>query len=149
MGIVGERALAIMRELKKATWDATSRDTGLTQEFKTFMYFHLNYPWLPGFLGIAITPLAKNLGNFLGRSLFQLDALTFYWPSAAWWSAHAETSHPPAGVGCDAAAHVDFLTVHGSNSEFGYAIVMKDGAVHIAESRDFVDECSFWFVGKI
>ncbi len=144
MGMINDKALALIAELNRETWASVASQAAIPQTAKTFMYFHLNYPWLPGFQGVAISPLNRGLDNFLGRPLFDFNGMTFYYPSSDWWMAHSERSHPPGGAGCDAQVHIDFLTHDGSSPEFLYAIVMRNGDIKVADAADFENECSFW-----
>lgn len=144
---MNERALGALFQLNQEAWAEISRDRSIPQSVKTMVYLHLAYPWVQDFLAVAISPLRSGLDRFFKRQIFEHGGLMFHYPSREWWLAHARTSHPPDGAGCDPRAHFDFLTAEGANAEFVYAIVLKSGDVVVLGARDFEDECAFWASG--
>lgn len=122
---------------------------GIAEATRKMVLLHLRKPWAgPGFLAVAIRPLKGGLEAFLGPEVFR-DEMGRPWsfPSNRWWLAHARTSHGPGdGAGCDADAHVAFLTEGGRDAEFAYANVF-DGTpqtLRVLGRGDFEEECSWW-----
>lgn len=145
---MSERMLGSLFQMNQETWQAVSRDPAIPQSVKTMIYLHLQKPWVPNFLAVIIAPMNQGLDAYLGRPVLERSGLTFYYPSLEWWFAHARTSHPPEGEGCDAQAHQDFLTQTGASAEFVYANVLKSGDIEILERPDFDAECAFWTAGN-
>lgn len=144
---VADRALETLYGLNKDLWAKASVDPGIHQSVKTNIYMHLTSPWIPGFLGYVITPLRNGLDTFLGRTVLQYGSQTWYYPSLDWMFAHADRSHAKSGSGCDEAVHEAFLTAGGSDAEFGYAAVLKNGSIKVLGRPDFDMECAFWVSG--
>lgn len=144
---MNQAALWKLFQLNQSVWGTISKDPATPQSVKTMVYLHLQKPWVPDFLAVAISPLNLGLDRYLGDAVFEYIGLTFYYPSIDWWFAHARTSHPPDGAGCNAQAHADFLTAGGANAEFMYANVSKSGAVKVLDRSDFEEECAFWASG--
>lgn len=105
---------------------------------------HMDKPWIDGFRAVLVRPLRDGLEDYLGPVAGTWDGDAWYVPSAVFWSAHAETSHPPDGKGCDAAAHSKFLAADAKDPEFGYAALLNDGTLMIEEKDDFGRECAWW-----
>lgn len=108
------------------------------------VYLHQTKPWVPNFRSILIAPLKSGLDEFFAAQVFNWEGFDWYFPSIQWWVAHAKTSHPPRGRGCDVKSHVDFLTPDGQDAEFAYANVLADGNAYILNQADFEEECEFW-----
>ncbi len=144
--MINERARRQLFQLNKEAWTQVSA-AALPQSVKSMVYFHIQGPWISNFLAVAIAPLRPGLEGFLHRPVFEYEALSFHYPSMDWWLAHAKTSHPPDGAGCDIEAHVNFLTAYGADQEFVYANILKSGDVAVLERPDFEDECAFWEAG--
>lgn len=144
---MNERQLGALFLLNQEAWAEVSRDRSLPQSVKTMVYLHLQKPWVPNFLAVAVAPLKPGLERFLKVEAFNHGGLTYRYPSREWWLAHARSSHPPDGAGCDAQAHADFLTAGGANAEFSYANVLKSGEVVVLGPPDFEEECAFWGSG--
>lgn len=106
---------------------------------------HLTKPWIPDFWSVAIRASKPGSNGYVDFPIgFAEDGTSWFFPSRAWWLAHAQASHPPIGEGCDAEAHTKFLSSEGSVHEFDYATVSADGQLRILGRVDFVLECSFW-----
>jgi hypothetical protein len=105
---------------------------------------HIMKPWIPGHKGALISPLHPGSGKWVEKKITVGSGHTWYYPSATWWKAHAHTSHPPDGAGCNPAVHAAFLTEDGKNAEFAYASLLKNGRVRILGADDFVIECAWW-----
>jgi len=147
VALIPERSLKQLFELNKSFWATVSRDPNVPQSVKSMIYQHIQSWWIPDALAVVISPLLQNLDHFLMQSAFDLNGIQYYYPSLAFWQAHANASHPPAGQGCDAAAHSAFLTPEGQNAEFIYAVVKRDGSIVFQDSQGFQDECEFFLAG--
>lgn len=147
MGMIGQAELGRLFNLNKELWNAVSSDSRAAQPMKLMIYLHLTKPWIPGYLSLAISPLKDGLSGYLQAPVFSWNGMTFYFPSARWWQAHSD-SHSPAGAGCDVDRHDAFLTRGGSDAEFVYAAVLKNGDIRILERPDFEEECAFWASGS-
>lgn len=148
MALIGQRSLKMLFEFNKNFWAEVSRDPGIPQTVKSMIYQHIQSLWVPDALAVVISPLSGGANNpYLKQSAFDLGGLQYYYPSLEFWKAHASTSHPPDGQGCDPAAHAAFLTPSGQNAEFTYAIVKRDGTIVAQELDDFVTECAYFDSG--
>lgn len=105
---------------------------------------HVTKPWVRGFHGILLSPLRPGLGAYLKEPLAEAEGRIWFFPSTKWWMAHAGSSHPPDGSGCDVQIHQDFLTETGKNAEFLYANVLKDRSLRVLQRPDFETECQWW-----
>jgi hypothetical protein len=112
------------------------------------IYQHIQSRWVPDALAVVISPLSQGNSAYLKQSAFDLAGIQYYYPSLEFWMAHAETSHPPSGQGCDPAAHAAFLTAQGQHAEFIYGVVKRDGTVMVQDLNGFVDECAYYESGK-
>lgn len=146
--MIPDRALKQLFELNKSFWATVSRDPSVHQSVKSMIYQHIQSLWVPGALAVVISPLSDGLDNFLKQSAFDLDGIQYYYPSLNFWLAHANASHPPDGIGCDAAVHAEFLTRDGSNAEFIYALATRDGNLVVQDARGFDEECAFYTAGN-
>jgi len=110
---------------------------------------HLRKPWIPGFRAVLIRPLREGLDEFLGpvaRSFPGRPGERREWhvPSAEFWLAHAQTSHPPNGLGCDSEEHIEFLASDAPDPEFGYAELLDDDTLVVEDAAGFRAECRWW-----
>lgn len=148
MALIAQRSLEQLRDWNKSFWAEVSRDQSIPQSVKSLVYQHMLSMWIPDALAIVISPLKPGQNNpYLKQSAFDLGGIQYYYPTLAFWQAHATTSHPPAGQGCDPAAHAAFLTAGGQQAEFIYAVVKKDGTIVVQDLDGFVNECAFYLSG--
>lgn len=132
----------ILDELNRETYEKIVDE--LPAPAVQMVRLHLTKPWVPDFKSIVIAPLRQGLEDFLDAAVFDWEGYQWHFPSAEWWMAHAKTSHPPNGRGCDVKAHTEFLTLEGADAEFAYANILKDGNAYILGQQDFEAECEFW-----
>lgn len=148
MALIDSRSSKMLFDMNKSFWAEVSRDSSIPQSVKSMIYQHIQSRWIPDALAVVISPLSGGKSGYLKQSAFDLNGIQYYYPSLAFWQAHAESSHPPAGQGCDPAVHAAFLTAQGQNAEFIYAVVKRDGTVLVEDLNGFVDECAFYESGK-
>lgn len=110
---------------------------------KGMLWLHLFKPWVPGFRAVLISPLRSGLEKHLAAHAGGWQGRTLYVPSAEFWMAHARSSHE-SGQGCDAGAHIAFLTAEGSSAEFLYFNLHADNSIHLLGPGDFEEECRYW-----
>jgi len=104
---------------------------------------HFEKPWIPNFWTVAIRAPKPGSESFFDFPIgYADDGTPWFFPSQAWWIAHAKASHPPDGMGCDVDVHTKFLSSEGSVHEFDYATILTDGTTQILGRADFVDECA-------
>jgi len=120
-------------------------DWSLPHQFQRMLALHASKPWVPGFLSVVIAPMGPGLEEYLGPEVLNVQDISFYYPSAAWWIAHARRSHPPFGGGCDLRAHQEFLSAEQRNPEFAYAHVTWSGEIYLLGDAEFEEECAFWY----
>jgi hypothetical protein len=145
---VAGRVLGLLFQFNRNTWARISSDPSIPQTVKTSIYMHLQYPWSPRFLSVTVAPIKPGLKPFLGPAVFQVGSEVYYYPSDGFWKSHADVFHAPKGAGCDLGAHMRFLTPQGPEAMFSYAIVSKDGSIHVANASDFEEECQFLSHGR-
>lgn len=149
MALIAQRSLKQLLDWNKSFWAEISRDQSVPQSVKSLIYQHMLSMWIPDALAIVISPLKSAQNNpYLKQSAFDLSGIQYYYPTLAFWQAHATTSHPPDGRGCDPAAHAAFLTASGQQAEFIYAVVKKDGTIVVQDLDGFVNECAFYLSGN-
>lgn len=116
-----------------------------TNEFTIRMVaLHQAKPWIPGYIGSVILPIHKGGAKWVKGKMFTADGHDWYYPSTLWWKAHAHTSHPPDGSGCNPGVHAAFLTGTGKNAEFLYGALIRKRGLHILQAEDFLVECAWW-----
>lgn len=147
MALISQKTLKQLFEWNKSFWKEVSANPNVPQTVKSMVYQHLQTAWVPGALAVVISPLANGQDPFLKNSAFDLGGIQYYYPSLDFWKAHASTSHPPDGSGCNPEAHAEFLTRDGSNPEFIYSVVRRDGSIKVQDLAAFVDECAFFDSG--
>ena len=81
--------------------------------------------------------------DWLGESV-TITGKTWYKPTQTFWTVHCNAAHAPEGDGCNATLHTALLTHKGSNAEFEYCNMMKDGSVIIQKAKEFEEECKWW-----
>lgn len=148
MGMIADRALPELVQLNLELWDQVNANQAWTQPMKTMLYMHMKGPWIPGNLAVVVSPLDKGMDNFLRKPVFDLDGLSFYYPSILFWEAHGEIAHAPKGAGCDLAAHVDYLTQQSADPAFVYGVVTANGNIRIETPAAFEEECLFFRAGQ-
>lgn len=120
-------------------------DVSLPPSVRGMINVHLGKPWIPNFWSVALRAVKPGSERYLDFPIgYAEDNTSWFFPSRLWWLAHAQTSHPPIGLGCDADAHTQFLAREGSGHEFDYASVLTDGQLNILGPADFALECAFW-----
>jgi len=143
--------------------DEFLHDASLPLPVRGMINVHFDSSWIPDFWSVAIRtpkpgsegtspptlnqstpPSTPNQGYFDFPIGFAEDGTSWFFPSRQWWLAHAQVSHAPSGMGCDADVHTKFLSSKGSVHEFDYATVFLDGRLTILGRADFVEECMFW-----
>lgn len=147
MALISNRMLKQLFEWNKSFWVEVSGNPSIPQTVKSMIYQHLQTAWVPDALAVVISPLANGQDPFLKNSAFDLGGIQYYYPSLDFWMAHASTSHPPDGSGCNPEAHAAFLTQDGSNPEFIYAVVTRLGELVVEDLNGFVTECAFFDSG--
>jgi hypothetical protein len=106
---------------------------------------HLEKPWIADYGSVAIRAPKPGSESYFDFPIgFAEDGTSWFFPSRQWWVAHAQASHPPAGMGCDVDVHTKFLTSEGATHEFDYAAVFLDGRLNVLGRTDFVEECAWW-----
>jgi len=121
------------------------RDETLPLSVRGMISVHLETAWIPGFWSVAIRSAQPGNKRFFDFPIgFAEDGTAWYFPARQWWLAHAQTSHPPDGSGCDAAVHTKFLSGEGDAHEFDYAAVLVNGTLKVLGETDFQQECFFW-----
>lgn len=148
MAVIAQRTLQTLRDWNTSFWAEVSQNPNVPQSVKSMIYQHLQSKWIPDALAVVISPLSGKPSPYLKQSAFDLAGIQYYYPSLDFWMAHADRAHPPAGQGCDPAAHAAFLTTQGQNAEFIYSIVKKDGSVVVENLNGFVNECAFYMAGN-
>lgn len=131
-----------MERLEEIVEDSVDRvrRSKMSNTAKRMVYLHMTKPWINNFAAIAISPNRDNLESFFSYPIGRYEGRIWYYPSLKWWKAHAKTSHPPSGGGCDVSTHVEFLT----GEEFYYATIFQNGKVKILKASDFEKECEWW-----
>lgn len=125
--------------------DEFLHDASLPLSVRGMINVHLEKPWIPDFWSVAIRAPKPGSESYFDFPIgFAEDGTSWFFPSRQWWIAHAQASHPPAGMGCDADVHTKFLSAEGSAHEFDYATVLAGGQLNILGRADFVLECTFW-----
>ncbi len=120
-------------------------DLSIPSTVRGMINVHMLKPWIADFWSVAIRARRPSSESYLDFPIgLAEDGTSWFFPSRQWWIAHAQASHPPAGVGCDVEVHTKFLTSEGSVHEFDYATVFLDGRLHILGRADFVEECELW-----
>lgn len=148
MAMIAQRSLEQLRDWNRSFWADVSRDQNIPQSVKSMIYQHIQSLWIPDALAVVISPLQPGQNNpFLKQSAFDLGGIQYYYPTLAFWQAHADRAHGPSGQGCNPAAHAEFLTPQGAHPEFAYAVVKKDGTLIVQDVDDFVNECAFYLSG--
>jgi hypothetical protein len=148
MAVIAQRTLKTLLDWNRSFWAEVSQNQSIPQSVKSMIYQHIQSKWIPDALAVLISPLSGENSPYLKQSAFDLAGIQYYYPSIDFWMAHADRSHPPAGQGCDPAAHAAFLTQGGQNAEFIYAVVKKDGSLVVQDLNGFADECAFYLSGK-
>ena len=134
-------ASALIRQL----YEQLAADRSLSLSVRGMIDVHMVKPWIDGFWSSAIRPAKPTTDpKFFGPAIAQDAGGPWFFPSRTWWVAHARTSHPPLGAGCDAAAHTDFLSADGSVHEFDYATILTNGCAKVLGRMDFDVECDWW-----
>lgn len=147
MALIPDRSLKQLFELNKSFWATVSRDPSVPQSVKSMIYQHIIGFWTPDSLAVVVSPLADGLEHFLQQPVFDLDGLQYYYPSLKFWLAHANASHSPEGTRCSVSAHISFLTREGSNAEFIYSVVTRNGEMIVQDAERFSNECAFFKSG--
>ena len=112
--------------------DEFLHDASLPLTVRGMINVHLEGSWIPDFWSVALrAPKPGSEGYFDFPIGYAEDGTSWFFPSRQWWIAHAQASHPPLGVGCDAEVHTKFLSSEGSVHEFDYAAVFLDGRLNI------------------
>jgi hypothetical protein len=125
--------------------DEFLHDLSLPLTVRGMIHVHLIKPWIPDFWSVAIRASKPGSEAYFDFPIgYAEDGTSWFFPSRQWWLAHAQTSHPPAGMGCDADVHTKFLSSEGSVHEFDYATVFANGQLSILGRADFVLECALW-----
>jgi len=120
-------------------------DLSLPLSVRGMIGVHMATPWIANFWSVAIRAVRLGSESYLDFPIgFAEDGTSWFFPARQWWLAHAQSSHPPSGAGCDVDVHSKFLTSAGSSHEFDYASVFLDGRLAILGRTDFVEECSWW-----
>lgn len=133
-----------IRRLNQETYDAAQADPNIPEPVRAMIAAHLNKEWVPGFVGVVVSPLRDGLDEFLQEHVFDLDGRAWFYPSMKFWMAHAMTGHSPQGTSCNADAHTVFLTEQGAFRQFIYANVLEDGSVDVVGPDGFEREFSWW-----
>lgn len=120
------------------------RDRSLPLHVRRMIQLHMAKPWIPNFGTIAIRPTHAGSESYLDFPIVYAVGSNWFFPSRQWWVAHAKSSHPPDGSGCDVDVHTKFLSSEGSIHEFDYVNILTDGRTKILGRRDFTDECVWW-----
>lgn len=147
MAMIAQRSLKTLQDMNTSFWAEVSQNQNVPQTVKSMIYQHLRSLWIPDALAVIISPLKSGEDPFLKQSVFDLGGIQYYYPSLDFWMAHSQTSHPPAGQGCDPEAHTAFLTQGGQHAEFIYGVVKKDGTLVVQDLNGFVTECAFYISG--
>jgi hypothetical protein len=106
---------------------------------------HFEKPWISNFWTVAIRAPKSGSESYLDFPIgLAEDGTVWFFPSREWWIAHAKTSHPPDGTGCDVDVHTKFLSSEGDVHEFDYATILTDGTIHVLGRADFAEECAWW-----
>ena len=125
--------------------DALLHDASLPLSVRGMINVHLMKPWIPNFWTVAIRALKSGGESYLDFPIgYAEDNTSWFFPSRQWWIAHAHTSHPPDGTGCDEDEHTKFLSSAGDVHEFDYGAILSDGTIMILGRADFVEECDWW-----
>lgn len=125
--------------------DAFLHDVSLPLSVRGMINVHLEKPWIPDFWSVAIRSFKPGSERYFDFPIgYAEDGTSWFFPSRQWWIAHAQASHPPAGIGCDIDVHTKFLSSEGSAHEFDYATVATGGQLTILGRADFARECAFW-----
>jgi|SRR5271169_3481147 len=125
--------------------DTILHDASLPLSVRGMINVHLEKPWIPNFWTIAICAVKPGSESYFDFPIgFAEDGTSWFFPSRKWWMAHAHTSHPPDGSGCDIDTHAKFLSREGDGHEFDYAAVLRDGTLTILGRSDFAQECAWW-----
>lgn len=125
--------------------DEFLHDASLPLSVRGMINVHLEKPWIADYWTVALRAPKPGSEGYLDFPIgYAEDGTSWFFPSRQWWIAHAQTSHPPSGMGCDAEVHTKFLSAEGSVHEFDYASVFLDGRINIFGRVDFVDECVWW-----
>jgi len=148
MALIAQRSLKTLQDVSTSFWAEVSQNPAIPQETKSMIYQHLRSMWIPEALAVVISPLKRGLDQYLKQSAFDLGGIQYYVPSVAFWAAHAQRSHPPAGQGCNPEAHAAFLTQEGQNAEFVYGVVKKDGTLVVQDLNGFMNECAYYLSGS-
>lgn len=119
-------------------------DPSLPAATRRMIQLHLSKPWVPGFFAVAIRPVERGLEEYLGFPIVRALGTDWYFPSRVWWLAHARTSHGPDGSGCNPDVHTRFLSAEGTDHEFDYANILRNGSLVILDRRAFEQECAYW-----
>lgn len=149
MAMIAQRSLVQLRDWNRSFWTEVSQDASIPQSVKSMIYQHILSLWVHDALAVVISPLGSGQNNpYLKQSVFDLGGVHYYYPSVAFWQAHAKRAHPPNGENCDAEAHIDFLTQEGSAAEFIYSVVLKNGTLIPQDADAFITECAYWVSGS-
>lgn len=133
------------RLLQQALSQLVADRSSLSLSVQGMISAHVVKPWIDGFWSSAIRPAQPTTDPKFFGPLIAHDARgPWFFPSKTWWLAHAHTSHPPDGAGCDVEAHTDFLSADGSVHEFDYATIFTNGCAKVLDRMDFVVECDWW-----
>lgn len=121
-------------------------DASLPPSIRSMISVHLEQPWIPSFWTVAIRAVRKDCDRYLDFPIgFAEDGTSWFFPTRAWWLSHAQTSHPPAGLGFDIEGHAKFLTSAGGSSHaFDYATVTREGKLDVVTRAGFVEEGRWW-----
>jgi hypothetical protein len=132
-------------DLVQQRQQAYLQDASLPLTVRGMINVHLTKAWIPNFWTVAIRAPKPGSEIYFDFPIgFAEDETSWFFPSRQWWIAHANASHPPAGVGCDAEVHAKFLTNTGASHEFDYATVFLDGRIDVLGREAFVEECTWW-----
>lgn len=125
--------------------DEFLHDLSLPLTVRGMIHVHMIKPWIPDFWSVAIRAPKPGSETYFDFPIgFAEDGTSWFFPSRQWWLAHAQASHPPAGMGCDADVHTKFLSSEGSVHEFDYATIFASGQLSVLGRADFVLECALW-----
>lgn len=147
MALIAQKTLKTLQAMNTSFWAEVSQNPAIPQTVKSMIRQHITSMWITDALAVVISPLKSGSDPFLKTSAFDLGGIQYYFPSVDFWMAHAQRAHSPNGQGCDPEAHAAFLTRGGSQGEFIYAVVKKDGSLIVEDLNGFVTECAFYESG--
>ena len=103
---------------------------------------HRDKPWVNGFQEVLIQPLRQVDPAWIGQQV-SIEGKQWFRPTSQFWQVHCNAAHD-GGPGCNPAIHTAFLTADGSNAEFLYGNLLKDGSLVVQNQKQFDQECSWW-----